>query len=99
MREVVESLDRTVMVVSVALFLGLAASTVAAAILAGVSGLGVMFIVWLVAVPVWSRVMREWMSEREKLLLHAGRAAEDRLLEELRRLRESIDALRKSLEG
>lgn len=99
MREAVESLDRTVMVVSVALFLGLAASTVAAAVLAGVSGLGVMFIVWIVAVPVWSRVMREWMSERQKLLAEAGRAAEDRLLEELRRLRESIDALRKSLEG
>ncbi len=95
----VESLDRTVMIVSVALFAGLAVSTIAAVLVSGVSGLGVMFVVWLIAVPVWSRVVRDWMTERQKLLEGTARAVEGELLEELRRLRESIEALRRSLEG
>lgn len=94
-----ESLDRTFAAISIALFLGLAVATIAAMVYTGLPGLGVMFIVWLVAVPVWARVTREWMQERERLAERSRIDTEEKLLDEIRQLRESIEALRRSLEG
>ncbi len=91
-------IDRAFILVTAAVFIGLTAATVAAELAAGLEGVVFFFVAWVVAVSVWARVVREWLNERSRLS-SVSRDVEAMLLEEVRRLRESIEALRKSLES
>ena len=62
----------------------------------GIGGAGIVFVVYMVAIIGWLKLIHLWMQERRKLLEGVKRES---LEEEIKRLREAIDQLRRSLEG
>jgi len=89
-----ERVDRIFVAVTLAVMIPLAVFTVAAVYYYASAGVAFGFLVWVVAIISWSKVTRSWLDERIKLSREASIIGE-----EIRRLREAIDALRRSLES
>jgi len=87
----VEDMDKTFIIVSLIVWAGLA---VLAATVGTYSVVGTVFtfIVFMLAVAGWVKLIRIWLEER------SGKE-EEPLREEIRRLREAVEELRKALES
>ena len=96
----IKQMDATFTAVSGLVFGCLTAVTTYAVIELGATGIVFMFIAWIIAIPLWARLVKTWMNERLKLLKERLEAKKELdIAEEIAKLRESIEALRKSLES
>ncbi len=98
-REAIRRTDLTLIVVSIVVWLSLAIFSVALVMYSGVAGGGILFIVYIVALTVWGKLLRDWLNERRELLRELVRGGKQDVNEEIRRLREAIEKLRESLES
>ena len=80
--------DITLIVVTACVFAAIAASTIYMVITAGVSGAVFAFIVLIVAISAWSKVIRE----RQETLQHS------RLDDEIRELRRNLNEVTRKLD-
>ncbi|BES82212.1 hypothetical protein [Pyrodictium abyssi] len=98
-REMIWKTDRTLILVSAIVWASL---TVYSALLiadASVAGGGVAFIVYMLALLIWGKLLKDWMDERRQLLNRLLDASRTDASDEIRRLREAIEKLRESLES
>ncbi len=89
-------MDIVFILVSLIVWTALAAWGIYSITESGIAGAGIAFIVYIIAVIGWLKLIQLWMRERQRLLEGASRESLD---EEIRRLREAIEKLRHSLEG
>lgn len=97
--EAIRRADLTLMVVSIVVWLSLAAFSVALVADSGIAAGGILFPVYIVALIVWAKLLRDWMNERREFLRELMHGGGQDVGEEIRRLREAIEKLRESLES
>ena len=80
--------DITLIIITICIFAAIAISTIYMVVKAGVSGAVFAFVVLIVAVSVWSKVIRE----RQETIRHS------RLDEEIRELRKDLNTITRKLD-
>ncbi len=85
-----DNVDKTFITVSVIVWACLAVLAATVGVYS-IVGTVLTFIVFLVAVAGWVKLVKEWLNSK------GGR--EDELKEEIRRLREAVEELRKAIES
>jgi len=98
-REMVWKTDRTLILVSAIVWVSLTVYSALLVANASVAGGGIAFIVYVLALLVWGKLVKDWLDERKQLLNRLLNASHADAGNELRRLREAIERLRESLES
>ena len=80
----VHRMDVVFIVVSLVVWCSLAAWSVFIAMSSGIAGAGIAFIVMIVAVVGWIKLVQQWMRERQRLLEGVERGSLDKEIRELR---------------
>ncbi len=94
----VRRMDLVFLFVTLVVFTSLAVTTIYTVLIIGILGLVLALVLWALAIPGWIKLTRIWIDGRAKMLKESITGRRD-LLEEIAKLRESIEALRRSLES
>jgi len=92
----IRRMDVVFVAVSIVIWVALVVWGIYLAMVIGVAGAGMAFIVYIVAIIGWVKLAQQWIRERNRVL---EELREGNLGEEIKRLREAIEELRRSLEG
>ncbi len=95
----IKRMDSTLIIVSSLVFICLTITTIYSIVLIGTAGIVFMLICWIVTIATWTRILKVWIDERVRLIREKLEHRTVSILEEISKLRESIEALRKSLES
>ncbi len=87
-------MDIILIVISIVVWIVLAIWGIYITMVNGIEGAGISLIVYIIAVTGWLKLIRLWIQERQKLL---GEARNERLSEEIRKLRDAIEELSRDL--
>ncbi|MGC8600689.1 MAG: hypothetical protein ACP5LX_06535 [Nitrososphaeria archaeon] len=83
-------ISKEILIISLIVWVAVAASTISMVVFAGITGVVFAFVVLIVAVGAWTRMLRELNQKSAK--------QDEELLNEIKDLKKEIQELKKSLE-
>ncbi len=87
-------MDTILIIVSIVVWIVLAIWGIYITMVNGIAGAGMSLVVYVIAVSGWIKLIKVWIEERGKLL---GEIRNEQLSEEIKRLRDVIEELARSL--